>query len=61
MAIPSNWITMEAEIYGMIPRAKMEALENAPPVNMLSNPSKPLEVWLWSWASIFGSTPGNTT
>ena len=26
-----NWITMEAEMYGMIPNAKMEGCENAPP------------------------------
>ena len=32
---------MEAEIYGIIPNAKTEALANAPPVNALSKPSKP--------------------
>ena len=52
---------MDAEIYGMMPSAKIEALENAPPVNMLSRPSNPLDVWLCSCVSMFGSTPGSTT
>jgi hypothetical protein len=51
---------MDAEIYGMIPRAKMEALENAPPVNMLSSPNNPDEVWLCNADNWFGSIPGRT-
>jgi hypothetical protein len=42
--MPSNWITIEAEIYGIIPKAKIDAWENAPPENISIKPSKPSEV-----------------
>jgi hypothetical protein len=32
---------MDAEMYGMIPNAKIDALENAPPENMFNNANKP--------------------
>ena len=49
---------MDAEIYGITPNAKMDALENEPPANMLSNPSNPS---LACWSSRDAeSTPGIT-
>jgi hypothetical protein len=35
---------MDAEIYGIIPKAKMDALENAPPENIFKRPSTPSDV-----------------
>ena len=32
---------MDAVIYGIIPNAKIEAFENAPPENMFNNDIKP--------------------
>jgi hypothetical protein len=32
---------MDAEMYGMIPNAKIEALEKAPPENMFNKPNNP--------------------
>ena len=32
--MPQSWITIDAVMYGMMPRAKIEACENAPPENM---------------------------
>ena len=49
---------IDAEMYGMMPRAKMVKRRSAPPENMLNMPSMP--PWL-SWkkpASTFGSMPG---
>ena len=34
----SNWMIIDAEIYGMIPNAKTEARSKAPPENMLNMP-----------------------
>jgi hypothetical protein len=47
----------------MIPRAKIDALENAPPENIFNNPRIPSELWLLK-ASKFaglGSIPGRMT
>ena len=52
---------MDAEMYGITPRAKMEALPNAPPENMFRRPTRPSEVLCWKRASIEGSMPGRTT
>ena len=57
---PSNWMTMEAEMYGITPSAKIEAFPNAPPENMLSRPTRPLLALLWRFASIEASIPGST-
>src|SRR5688572_26750658 len=55
-----NCMKIEAEIYGMIPNARMDACEKAPPANASSNPNMPLLAdWLNS-SSLFGSIPGNT-
>ena len=32
---------MDAEMYGITPRPKMDALENAPPANILKSPRRP--------------------
>ena len=53
-------MTMEAEMYGMIPNAKIEALENAPPENMFNKAKRPSLVCSCNLDSIFGSIPGRT-
>jgi hypothetical protein len=60
MAIPSNCITIDAEMYGIIPNAKIEAFENAPPENILSSPINPELPCCCKFDNIPGSTPGNT-
>jgi hypothetical protein len=50
---------MEAEIYGMIPSAKIEAFEKEPPANVSNKPSKP-DLALCK-SSLFGSIPGRAT
>ena len=52
---------MDAEMYGITPSAKMEALPKAPPENMFRRPTRPSEVFCWKRASIVGSMPGRTT
>jgi hypothetical protein len=49
---------IEAEMYGIIPSANIDALLNAPPKNVLRYPKIPLVFLLGS--SKFGSMPGNT-
>lgn len=44
----------------MIPNAKIDALEKAPPTNVSSKPSMPDSVLDASEANLFGSIPGNT-
>jgi hypothetical protein len=44
----------------MIPSAKIEALEKAPPENMLSKDIKPSLVWFSKGLSPSGFTPGRT-
>ena len=44
-------------MYGITPKAKIEALENEPPANMLSKPRIPSFSWVSSEA---GLTPGKT-
>ena len=60
-AIAINCITMEAEIYGIIPNAKIEALEKAPPENMSNNASNPPLVCSCKAVNALGSIPGRTT
>ena len=43
-AILNSWITIEAEMYGMIPSAKIDECENAPPENMSRRPKTPPDV-----------------
>ena len=38
-----SWMMMEAEMYGMMPKAKMEARVNAPPVKSDKMSPKPPE------------------
>ncbi len=38
---PSTCMMMLAVMYGMMPRAKIEKLANAPPLNMLKKPRAP--------------------
>jgi hypothetical protein len=59
-AMPNNWTTMLAEMYGMIPNAKIEALENAPPENISNKLRTPSEVCFDKADSSFGFTPGRT-
>jgi hypothetical protein len=44
-------------MYGITPKAKIEALENDPPANIFKRPNKPSFSWLSNDA---GFTPGNT-
>ncbi len=49
-------------MYGIIPRAKIDACENAPPENISSNCIKPLLLVKLARASMsLGEMPGNTT
>jgi hypothetical protein len=48
-------------MYGIIPKAKMEACEKAPPENMLIKPSKPSEVCDCRFCNWEGSIPGRET
>ena len=52
---------MEAVMYGMIPSAKIDALENAPPENMSSSDIRPPAVCDWSLSNMAGLIPGSTT
>ncbi len=53
---------MDAVMYGMIPSAKIEAWENAPPENMSSNCMRPLLLVKFERASrSSGEMPGRTT
>ncbi len=45
----------------MIPNAKIEALENAPPENIFNKAKRPSLVCSCNFASIAGLIPGNTT
>ena len=49
---------IEAEMYGMMPSAKMVKRDSAPPENMLNMPRMPPCWPLNSSASTFGSMPG---
>ena len=49
---------MDAEMYGMIPRAKIEKRESAPPENMLNRPRIPPWFWRNKSASASGLMPG---
>ncbi len=49
---------IEAEIYGMIPSASMDALEKLPPAKVSNNPSKPS--FAPDKSNLFGSIPGST-
>src|SRR4030043_850052 len=56
--MPRSCTTIEADIYGIIPSAKTDAWEKAPPENISSNPIIPEDVWLCKFASWEGSIPG---
>jgi hypothetical protein len=45
----------------MIPNAKMDAFEKAPPENIFKRPRIPSEDCCLRAPNAFGSTPGNTT
>ena len=51
---------MEADIYGMIPNAKTEALAKAPPVKAFKIPKIPLSVLEDNSANCVVSIPGRT-
>ncbi|CFN76999.1 Uncharacterised protein [Bordetella pertussis] len=53
-----NCMMMDAEMYGMIPRAKMEKRDSAPPENMLNRPRIPPSCWRNRSASASGLMPG---
>ena len=57
----NNCITIEAEIYGMIPNAKIDALEKAPPENISNSASNPPLVCSCKAVNALGSIPGSTT
>ena len=49
---------IDAEMYGMMPSAKIEKRDSAPPENMLNMPRMP-PCWLWnSSRARAGSMPG---
>ena len=50
---------IEAEMYGMMPRAKIAMRPTAPPANMLNMPMMPLWVALNAGASASGLMPGS--
>ncbi len=54
-----NCINIEAEIYGIIPKAKMDALENEPPANVSKSPNRPF--FALSRSNLLGSIPGRET
>ncbi len=51
---------IDAEIYGIIPKAKMDAFENAPPTNASRRPSMPPLELFSRLVSLLGSRPGST-
>ena len=51
-------IIIDADIYGIIPRAKIPNLESAPPENKLKSASILPACWSKKAASAAGSTPG---
>ncbi len=53
-----NCIKIDAEMYGVIPNANMEALEKAPPTNASKSPSIPPCALFVRLVSLFGSMPG---
>jgi hypothetical protein len=48
-------------MYGIIPNAKIDAFEKAPPENMFNRAIKPVSVCFSNWANALGSIPGSTT
>lgn len=48
-------------MYGIIPKAKTDAFEKAPPENILIKPNKPSELCDCKAPNLPGSTPGRTT
>ena len=52
---------IEAEIYGMIPSAKIEAWEKKPPANISYKPSKEFVKFCITIANAERSTPGTGT
>ena len=58
---PSSWMTMDAEMYGITPSAKIEALPKAPPENMSRRPTRPSLDESRRPASMDASMPGSTT
>jgi hypothetical protein len=55
----SSWTIMEAEMYGMMLRAKIDMRLTAPPANMSNRPRMPPFCELNTEAMPAGSTPGN--
>ena len=47
-------------MYGIIPNAKIDALEKAPPTNASNRPNIPPFELLLRFASLLGSIPGKT-
>ncbi len=58
--MPISWMMMDAEMYGMMPRAKIEKFSSAPPVNMLKNVSSP-DCFATACRITLRSTPGTVT
>ena len=52
---------MDAEMYGIIPNAKIDALEKAPPENMFNKARRPSLVCSCNFDNISGLIPGRTT
>jgi hypothetical protein len=61
MAIPSNCTTIDADMYGIIPNATIDAFENAPPENISRMLIIPLEVNVFKACNWLGSIPGSVT
>ena len=52
---------MDAEIYGIIPKANTDAFANAPPVKAFNNPAIPPSKFPAKPASLLASIPGRVT
>ena len=59
--IVSSWSTMLALTYGMMPIAKIERFDSAPPENMLKKPRRPPPCLFTTAFITFRSTPGIVT
>ena len=54
-----SWRMIEAEMYGMMPSAKIDMRARAPPANMLNMPRMPPRCELKICAITAGSMPGS--
>ena len=55
ISICNNWITIEDVMYGLIPKARIENCDNAPPVKISKNPNKLFELEALAFTSNRGT------